>query len=95
MDAIVERALGELAKSGQSSYAELARFLLDRVRRSSTGFNVSQHAEHWGCDTSKAADELGFQTLRSLDEAASEIIRSYLQDGSVAAAHNAASGSEV
>ena len=95
VDAIIERALGELATSGRSLETELARALLDRVRGSSTELTGSQHGEHWGCNTRKAADELGFQTLRSLDEAASEIIRSYLQDGSLAAAYNHASRSEV
>lgn len=95
VDAILERAVSELAASDECSDAAFAERLLDRVRQVRSGPNEAVPGEHWGCDTRLAAHELGFHTLRSLDEAAREVIGLYLQDGSLDPHRSSAVGTEV
>jgi nucleoside-diphosphate-sugar epimerase len=95
VDEILERALSELAASCESSEAELARHLLERVRAVTSEKANEIDGEHWGCDTRRAARELGFAAQRSLDEAAGEVIESYLRNGLLMTSENAGAGTEA
>jgi nucleoside-diphosphate-sugar epimerase len=95
VDEILERSLSKLVVSCESSEAEMARLLLDRVRAVANEHSSAIDGEHWGCDTHRAASELGFEAHRSLDEAAGEVIESYLKDGLLLTPEKAGAGPEV